>query len=262
MNQAPFHTYRVFTHIAENLFGNTSSVVHLPEAIPEKLMQQLASDFWQPATTFLWTQDGQWNVRWFAPDAEIGLCGHGAMAAVAYLSDLERTDITIMAGEQPITGGIAKEQAFINLKAFNMTRELPVEPYLEEALGIPVIAHFETDNKNIVLTDHAKSVQQMKPDFSKLRTSPIFGYIVTAPGEDVDFVSRTLVPHVHQLEDPATGSSHAALAPFWSQRLGKKQLQSRQLSKRGGRFEIRMEDNFVKLLGHFEKVNEGNVFLT
>ena len=63
----------------------------------------------------------------------------------------------------------------------------------------------------------------MTPDFQKLRTMEMFGYIVTAPSssEEIDFVSRTIIPHVQQLEDPATGSSHAALVPFWANKLNK-----------------------------------------
>ena len=36
------------------------------------------------------------------------------------------------------------------------------------------------------------------------------------------------------LEDPVTGSAHAALTPFWAKRLGKKTLKARQASPRGG----------------------------
>jgi len=97
--------------------------------------------------------------------------------------------------------------------------------------------------------------------FALLRTSEIFGYAVTALGDESDFVSRTLVPHVHQLEDPATGSSHAALAPFWSKRLNKSKMTAYQLSSRGGKFNIRLENNLVNLSGEFQCLSSGTFIL-
>ncbi len=101
----------------------------------------------------------------------------------------------------------------------------------------------------------------MSPNFEILRRSPIFGYAVTSVGDDCDFVSRTLVPHVHQLEDPATGSSHAALAPFWAARFNKTKMTAIQLSKRGGQFHLTLEGKKVKLYGEHYKLNEGKLFL-
>ncbi len=97
----------------------------------------------------------------------------------------------------------------------------------------------------------------MRPDFAKLRESEIFGYAVTAPGDQVDFVSRTIVPHVQQLEDHATGSSHAALTPFWAERLNKNQMQALQLSRRGGRFVCSLEGDQVTLEGKFSVLARG-----
>ena len=58
--------------------------------------------------------------------------------------------------------------------------------------------------------------------------------LVTAPGDEVDFVSRYFAPKFGIPEDPVTGSAHCVLTPYWSQRLGKNQMRARQISKRGG----------------------------
>ncbi|MGB0178260.1 MAG: PhzF family phenazine biosynthesis protein, partial [Owenweeksia sp.] len=88
--------------------------------------------------------------------------------------------------------------------------------------------------------------------------SEVFGYVVTAAGNKVDFVSRTLVPHVQQLEDPATGSSHALLTPFWAKRLGKNTLYAHQLSSRGGAFNCTYNDEKVQLNGRFSILATGH----
>src|SRR5690606_34856883 len=140
------------------------------------------------------------------------------------------------------------------------SEERPSE-ILKEALGIPVLARFKTGNKDIVLTESESHVKNMRPDFAKLRQLETFGYAVTAPGDKVDFVSRTFVPHVQQLEDPATGSSHAVLVPFWSRRLGKNTLVAHQLSKRGGKFLCEVNGDEVSLSGGFEVIAEGKLKL-
>jgi predicted PhzF superfamily epimerase YddE/YHI9 len=99
----------------------------------------------------------------------------------------------------------------------------------------------------------------MKPDFDWLRKSKIFGYAVSAPGDQVDFVSRTLVPHVLQLEDHATGSSHAILVPYWAEKFGKPKMQSLQLSPRGGAFNCELNGNKVLLSGQYEILDHGNI---
>jgi predicted PhzF superfamily epimerase YddE/YHI9 len=58
--------------------------------------------------------------------------------------------------------------------------------------------------------------------------------IITAPGKDVDFVSRFFAPGAGIDEDPVTGSAHSQLIPFWAEKLGKNDLHALQLSKRGG----------------------------
>jgi predicted PhzF superfamily epimerase YddE/YHI9 len=60
------------------------------------------------------------------------------------------------------------------------------------------------------------------------------GVIVTAPGKNVDFVSRFFTPQASIMEDPVTGSAHCSLIPFWSERLNKKEMKALQLSERQG----------------------------
>ena len=50
------------------------------------------------------------------------------------------------------------------------------------------------------------------------------GVILTAEGDNVDFVSRFFTPQATILEDPVTGSAHCTLIPFWSSKLLKTKL--------------------------------------
>jgi predicted PhzF superfamily epimerase YddE/YHI9 len=82
--------------------------------------------------------------------------------------------------------------------------------------------------------DTEAQVQSLRPDFEKIRLLGVFAIIATAPGSDVDFVSRFFAPAVGVPEDPVTGSAHCTLTPYWAKRLGKTQLRARQISSRGG----------------------------
>ncbi|MEQ8474436.1 MAG: PhzF family phenazine biosynthesis protein [Marinoscillum sp.] len=264
MQEYDFETYRVFTNLKIGFYGNTSSVVLLSGSTEANKLQQIAADFWQPATTFLWRENNDWKVKWFAPDAEIGICGHGSLAAIAFIQNNFGVDenIILQANNQLIKGGkYNDDKCFIELDAIPVTKELEVEPYLKKGFGIPIISHFQTNNKHIVLVESEEDLKSMQPNFERLRSSEIFGYSVTARSnsDEYDFVSRTIVPHVQQLEDPATGSSHAALIPFWSPRLNKTQFKSLQLSKRGGMFCGELIGTKVKLYGSYQKINRGSI---
>jgi predicted PhzF superfamily epimerase YddE/YHI9 len=50
-------------------------------------------------------------------------------------------------------------------------------------------------------------------------------------------------------EDPATGSIHCILAPYWAGRLGKNTFYAQQLSARGGSVESTIAGDRVKIVG-------------
>jgi PhzF family phenazine biosynthesis protein len=266
MSTTPFSIITVFNDQALSLRGNPCAVVLLDEPWTDEQMQRTAADLNQPATSFIWKADEARNyyVRWFAPDEEILLCGHGTLATVAFLSDrLQAQEQIVLQHRTGMVSGkrLSDTECRMTLNSLAVTKEIPVPPLLPEALGIPVVAYYTTPNKNLVVVESEKDLRNMKPDFAKLRQSETFGYIVTALGEEADFVSRTLIPHVQQLEDHATGSSHAVLAPFWADRMNKSKFLAYQLSPRGGKFtcEIKKE-SFTQMTGQFKILAQGTLY--
>ncbi|MEJ2004209.1 MAG: PhzF family phenazine biosynthesis protein [Cyclobacteriaceae bacterium] len=257
-----FAIYAVFNKEKMGLFGNTAAVVYSENLPSESVMQRLASDLNQPATTFIAPagNDKHYLVRWFAPDAEIGLCGHGTMAAIAHLGQATNDEIHLLAGDHELSGRILpNSKAEMKLESIPNSGKTEIPDGLEEALGVAIEAYYPTSNKDIVVLKSEDDLIQMKPDFQALRNIKVFGYAVTAAGHTVDFVSRTLVPHVQQLEDHATGSSHAALAPFWAERLSKTSLTAIQHSPRGGYFKCSVSENQTILSGSFNIIATGKL---
>lgn len=265
MKKLPYQLIAVFTHKQEKALGNISALIELENWVSDEAMQAIARDLNQPATTFLRKHGDKatWEARWFAPDAEIGLCGHGTAAAVAYLGlKYGDANYTLLAGAHKLSGAsrCAEHRFQISIDPIATTDKLPIEDALRKALGVEIVEHMKTGNKNIVLLRSEADLSFMNPQWHHLREMEHFGYAVTAPGEEVDFVSRTLVPFVQQLEDHATGSSHAALVPYWAKKLGKSSLSAMQLSPRKGVLECTLRDTQVMLAGRFEVLAEGGVW--
>ncbi len=66
-------------------------------------------------------------------------------------------------------------------------------------------------------------------------------FICTAPGERTDVVSRVFVPGGGVDEDSFTGSAHACLTHFWTERLRRDSFTAHQASRRGGDATCRRE---------------------
>lgn len=249
----PFAIINVFSSTETNALGNPSAVILLDSDLSDEKLQSIATELHQPATTFLWktATKNEFLIRWFAPDAEIGLCGHGAMAASVFLSvqhpEIVDKGFKLIKGDLIIEAGKDSENShFIMLEYINRSENQRPPEGLEKALGQKIVEYYPTENKQIVVLENEESLAEMKPDFEALRKIDVFGYAVTAASsKHDDFVCRTLVPHVQQLEDHATGSTQAVLVDFWAKKLRKSKLESRQLSSRGGYFNaIHHKDDF------------------
>ncbi|MEL7217083.1 MAG: PhzF family phenazine biosynthesis protein, partial [Pseudomonadota bacterium] len=63
-------------------------------------------------------------------------------------------------------------------------------------------------------------------------------------------------------EDSVTGSAHAVLAPYWSERLGQSEMTAHQASARGGDLTLRLEGERVWISGQCTTVVEGRFYLS
>jgi predicted PhzF superfamily epimerase YddE/YHI9 len=105
----------------------------------------------------------------------------------------------------------------------------------------------------LVVVDQAEQVRSLAPDIAALAKIDMGngGAIITAPGEgEVDYVCRLFAPAEGIDEDPATGSIHCTLAPYWAGRLGKGTFRAQQLSARGGTMLCTIDGDRVKIAGN------------
>ena len=228
---------------AEELFkGNPAAVVPLEEWIDADLMQKIAMENNLAETAFfvkaLEGSDYDFDIRWFTPGIEINLCGHATLASGHVLFDhlgLDKKEIRF-SSKSGILKVIRKVGRRIDLD-FPSWKPERVEydtAALEKALSVKEIVGVYRNRDLVVELNVEESVRNCQPDFSLVRKLNEM-VIITAPGKEVDFVSRFFAPGAGIDEDPVTGSAHSQLIPFWSEKLNKKEMVALQLSPRGGK---------------------------
>ncbi|UCB42614.1 MAG: PhzF family phenazine biosynthesis protein [Dehalococcoidales bacterium] len=228
--------YQVDAFTSEVFKGNPAAVCMLDEWLNDARLQEIAAENNLSETAFLLKSDEGFDVRWFTPLTEVSLCGHATLAsAFVVFNHLNWTDSTVcfQTRERGVLT-VTRKEGLLEMDFPAMTPAPHETPEgLANALGHPPLEVLGTERQLLVVFTDERTVRELKPDFGLLARYE-FGTIVTAPGNQCDFVSRYFAPNVGIPEDPVTGSAHCVLVPYWSQRLGKKKLHARQVSKRGG----------------------------
>lgn len=230
--------------------GNPAAVCVLQSEAPEGWMQSVASEMNLSETAFLVPEGEGTKIRWFTPRVEVALCGHATLASAHALWEKQPGRELRFASQSCPLSAERLEDGWIRLNFPATLAELAEPPAgLLEALGCTPRWVGRSRHDYLVQLDHEGEVRELQPDLSALGRLPVRGIIVTAPGEDYDFVSRFFAPAAGVPEDPVTGSAHCALAPFWAQRLGKTRMLAYQASQRGGRLRVEARGERVYLEG-------------
>ncbi|MEO6187862.1 MAG: PhzF family phenazine biosynthesis protein [Ginsengibacter sp.] len=225
----------------DRLFGgNPAAVISLDKWIDERLMQNIAMENNLSETVFFTPPsiegDADFEIRWFTPSTEINLCGHATLASAFVLYEILKFDKPIITfSSQSGNLRITKTNDMLAMDFPSWEPELFNDPplHLKNALGgADIIGLFKNRDLLAILPDE-ESVKNCDPDFNLVEKT---GYkiIISAIGDEVDFVSRFFAPAAGVNEDPVTGSAHSQLIPFWGKKLNKSEMRAKQLSKRGG----------------------------
>jgi PhzF family phenazine biosynthesis protein len=250
---------------SERLFqGNPAAVCILDEWLPENTMQDIALENNLSETAFVIRQGEAFDIRWFTPSVEVDLCGHATLATAHvlfnhydYPGDRIRFN-TLKRGS--ISVARAGEYLELDFPA-DRVKESKAPESVIAALGIEPEEVYRGLNDYLLVYPAQKDIEQMRPDFGMLRDADVRGLIVSAPGEQTDFVSRFFAPGSGIDEDPVTGSAHTTLAPYWGRRLSKKVLTASQLSARGGSLLCLLDGDRVRIRGKAVTYLEGFIQL-
>ena len=244
--------------------GNPAGVCILPKAADESWMLNVAGEMNLAETAFLVPQRDGYDLRWFTPTVEVDLCGHATLASAHVLWEDGHLKSNAQARFHTKSGLLTADRRdpWIELD-FPATPAAPAQapPGLGDALGAtPQFVGLSKFDYLVELEDEA-AVRNLDPDLGAIARVPARGVIVTAHADKgkYDFVSRFFAPQSGVPEDPVTGSAHCALAPYWSAKLGKKEMMAFQASTRGGEIRLRVEGDRVRLGGQAITVLRGEL---
>lgn len=234
--------------------GNPAAVCILEEEIPERTKQRIASRVNISETAFLLKKDGVFELRWFTPETEVDLCGHATLASAHILFTLG----VIPEAENAVfstKSGVLTASRKNDLIEMDFPSEEPWEVKVPEDLlmAISSVPLYVGRNRfdYIALYESEEMIRSTIPELSHIGKLDSRGLIITSVSNSdrYDFVSRFFAPNAGIDEDPVTGSAHCCLCPFWSRRLGKKELTGYQASERGGLVHTKLLEKKVCLSG-------------
>lgn len=238
---------------SDQLFkGNPAAVCPLANWLPDELMQNIAQENNLAETAFIVPKGNGFEIRWFTPTVEVDLCGHATLAsAYVVFHELGHADEQVnfhSPRSGPLTVTKSGGQLVLDFPC-DTIEQITVEPIHSVGLSKAPLAVYQGKTDLLFVYETEADIRNLQPDFEALKIHLVRGIIVTAPGENIDFVSRFFGPACGVNEDPVTGSAHTTLAPYWSSILGKQTMTAMQLSQRTGSLTCSLKGDRVEIAG-------------
>jgi PhzF family phenazine biosynthesis protein len=254
----PLYQVDAFT---DRLFGgNPAAVVVLEQWLPDDVLASIAAENNLAETAYVILNADPMPLRWFTPKVEVDLCGHATLATADVLFRHrypERESLSFQTRSGRLT--VSRKGELLSMD-FPSRPGKPIESSDEVAAGLgrrPQETYLARDL--MAVYERESDVRELEPDLERIWAIDAFAIIVTAPGTEVDFVSRFFSPRAGIPEDPVTGSSHCTLIPYWAKRLGKTKLVARQLSRRGGELHCELRGDRVEIAGRAVEYLRGEI---
>ena len=257
----PFFQVDAFT---DRLFGgNPAGICPLEQWLENEVMQKIAMENNLSESAFFIKKDEGFHIRWFTPKVEVNLCGHATLASAHVIFQY--------LGHKPQVISFESRSGMLNVRKENELLVLDFPANKPQRTGLPEdfvqslnitpVQCYRGKEDYLLLYKSQQEIEALIPDFKKLEKIDARAVIVTAPGNQADFVSRFFAPRVGVDEDPVTGSAHTVLIPFWAEKLGKTEMKALQLSRRGGTLFCRLRDNRVDIGGKAVTYLKGEISL-
>jgi PhzF family phenazine biosynthesis protein len=256
--------YQADAFTSELFGGNPAAVCPLTKWLPDEAMQKIAAENNLAETAYFVKTGEGYHLRWFTPELEIDLCGHATLASAH-----------IIFTELGFTGDaihFSTEKAgtlIVNKNGDRYTLDFPSRPPypaempdgLLEGLNNKMPIAVMRSRDYFLVYENEQDIIDMQPNHFLLSKIDAIGIIVTAPGKEVDFVSRFFAPACGVPEDPVTGSAHCNLIPYWAEKLGKTELHAYQLSARKGELWCEFKGDRVLMSGNAVTYLKGEIYV-
>lgn len=262
-----FPIYQVDAFTSQRFAGNPAAVIPLDSWLPDATMQAIARENNLAETAFLVPRregEADYGLRWFTPTTEVDLCGHATLAsAFALRACMGVTADRVVFDSRSGLLAVDCDGAFYTL---DFPANVPVPRAdtraVVDALDAAPTAVLKGGAFTLAVFANEDNVAGLSPDMAAISAiTDTIGIIATAPGQDLDFVSRFFAPGAGIPEDPVTGSAHTVLTPYWARELGRTELWARQISARGGDLQCRLVGDRVRIGGQCVLYLEGRILI-
>lgn len=258
----PIYQISAFT---DTVFGgNPACVVPLVNWLPNEILLKIAKENAVPETAFFVDKGDKIHLRWFTPDIEMDLCGHATLATSHALVDI------LGYKKDEIIFETASGDLIVKVENGLYKMDFPSRMPVAATLPIIISKSLNIQPKEVLKSrdyvlvyENETEVRNIKIDrqlFDQINLDP-GGVIVTAIGDNCDFVSRFFTPQASILEDPVTGSAHCSLIPFWAKRLNKRELYAEQVSERLGKLYCEYKGDRVFISGQAKTYSIGEFWI-
>jgi len=230
--------YQIDAFTNETFGGNPAAVCPLNAWLPDEMMQKIAAENCVAETAFFVEEEDGYRIRWFTPRIEMDLCGHATLASAHVIANHLNKDVSTIKfySHSGILNVTVSDQIFTldfpsRKPEISKAPQLILDAFKQKPLQVLKSRDF------LLVYENESEIKHISPNqtlLDQINLDP-GGIIVTAPGDNVDFVSRFFTPQADQFEDPVTGSAHCSLIPYWSERLAKTKLTALQISQRAGK---------------------------
>lgn len=218
--------------------GNPACVMPLDSWLADDVLLKIAQENAVAETAFIIKNGDRFDLRWFTPDLEMDLCGHATLAtahAIKAIMNFGGNKIFFNTQSGLLTVDVEDDKYILDFPS-RPAVEAALPDEIKLSLSIQPNKTYKAERDYMLVYNSEEEIRALVVDQRQLDKINLGqgGVAVTAVGEEYDFVSRFFTPQATILEDPVTGSAHCSLVPYWSQRLGKKELVACQVSSRPG----------------------------
>lgn len=244
--------------------GNPAAVCPLEMWLSNELMQEIAIENNLAETAFYVKHDNFYEIRWFTPAAEVELCGHATLASAFAIFNLENYQKQTIHFFSPQSGDL-----FVQKKGDLLTLNFPTDQIQQVEINDAMKSAFDIEPKIVFrgktdymfVFENEIQIKSIKPNLQNIAQLDAKGLIITAKGNEADFVSRFFAPQLKIDEDPVTGSAHTTLTPYWSKVLNKTEMEAIQLSERKGFLHCKYLGERVEISGKAKLYMIGEIFI-
>jgi len=262
---------------ADEVFkGNPAAVVPLESWLPDETLLAIAMENNLSETAYIVPHEdgtaGHYYLRWFAPNAEVEICGHATLGTAYVLFEFLGISVETLAFETR-SGTLEVSRGSGGMLSMDFPAQVATDQFenakvladYEAALGAKIKNPLMRGPYSLFVLEKEsdiRDVRDIRGIASALDQSPFWGLLITAPadeGREYDFISRFFAPGKGVPEDPVTGSTHCMLAPYWADRLGKNETTGYQASPRGGYVHCVVNGDRVTLSGKVAPYLKGTI---